>query len=1126
MKQTMHRLSGLLLFVVFVSVCILSPFHAVFASESFALSCNVKLGDVSYEAMVNTAQKTMTVYFDASNTTLSQLKNAEVTITSNEGYVTSDAGNIQDLSSPVVYTFDNAGTYTLTAVMFTPVRSYDATDATLNENGVPSDESTHSYWVKSGSGGSVSIGSDGSGSFITLTKNAQSEFNLYSKFKSSTSNINVDEFYLGYRLRVSDVTQAANNIGFAHITTSCVDKLLLTTTNAPEGKFYIGHRDATEASTNVITDKAFNMNQWYDIEYHYKELRTPSSGENPYMGYICELYIDGEYFKTFTSGIYGWRIEFAGRFTKHDTNYEQLGICGFTKALYTIDLDDFEFSYHTGNEVLKAEPVINPDPGVNSDGNVDSDGSADSDGDSDIPGTLEGPIDYNFDFNGEGWNTTNYNIIVNGGFEEVDEDGWRRGSTDMADVGYTTEKAYSGSQSSYMIFPDEFPAGSKNTDNAYGAFRDYGVYSIVPFATYDISMAVIASGINNDDRHNAQLSFRTTNDAAGNKAVQGEEGGFCKITEDVSDWTVVRGRYKPSREDEKYVTQLCTRMRGTNGTKGYFDDMYFGTMQRVVKNTETGMEDAPYAGSGLMQIGAYNEVYGPQEVKSILVECEESKTYLLNAWTKVDSDKASSKIKVEFLDESGKVIKTEKSADCVNTDWTKAELYATAPKGAKNLRMVLCANGCGLASFDSVSLEKQTSVETSFSGIVPGKLGLPKSATKEVVLNGVVLDQFGTDMEVTPVYELAQPVSGVSITSNVITLTNAVSKGSVIKIKATYGNLSEFFEWHVDDIVTYVVSGNNKIKLPDVSLVENYNAVMKNRDGITTVLSDGQVYWYIENPQNGISVDQSGALTITKDAPLGDYILAAKWLSDPEYIAKVTVNIYKEATVNPGGVGGGSSSSGSGGGSFSGSPSFVPVNPDAANPVPNTPSASQPGTDSIYSDLPETHWAYNEIAEFTKKGIINGKGNGNFDSEGMVTRAEFIKILLGALGIDAATSDDIAFNDVNADSWYAPYVSMGVKLNLIGGTGDNKFAPDEAITRQDAATIIYRALVASGNTPSAEGMSFADDASISGYAKDAVSALSSAGIINGMGDGTFRPTENTTRAQAVVILYRMCNMLP
>ena len=165
--------------------------------------------------------------------------------------------------------------------------------------------------------------------------------------------------------------------------------------------------------------------------------------------------------------------------------------------------------------------------------------------------------------------------------------------------------------------------------------------------------------------------------------------------------------------------------------------------------------------------------------------------------------------------------------------------------------------------------------------------------------------------------------------------------------------------------------------------------------------------------------------------------------------------------------------------------------------------------------------------EFAASGFtgINGKGNGNFDTEGMVTRAEFIKILLGALGIEIIRSDDILFNDVKADVWYAPYVNTGVKLNLISGKGDNTFAPDEAITRQDAATIIYRALLASGIAASAEGTEFIDSGEVSLYAKDAVSALASHGIINGVGDGTFRPLENTTRAQAVVILYRLCNML-
>jgi len=870
------------------------------------------------------------------------------------------------------------------------------------------------------------------------------------------------------------------------------------------GKFCFGHRTTEGKDQKILSDKGFDVGKWYNVNYTFKRLSEPTDDEisaKSYSGYICALYVDGELVDEFCHGIFtDWKITRTGRFTSH-ASYSQLGLRPYSKALVTIDIDNLTQYMCLGTEELKPEPDPEPDP----------DPEPEPDPEPDVPGVLEGSVDFGFEFNGEGWNTNLYNIITNGGFEEEDENGWKRGTTDMADVGYTTEKAYAGERSSYMFFPDVFPEGSKNTDNAYGAFRDYNVYSINPFSTYDISMAVIAEGISSDSRHNAQLSFRTSSASNGNKAVQGEEGGFCKITEDVSDWTVVRGRYTPSKEEEKYVTQLCTRMRGTNSTKGWFDEMYFGTMQRVVKESENGMSDSAFEGNGLMQIGAYNEMHGTESVYSDTLDCTANKTYLFTVYNKVDSDKANAYTAVEFLDENGNVISTVKSDSNTQTSWVKSELYATAPEGAAKLRMVLCASGSGLASFDSASLEEQTSVATSFVGIVPGKIGMPKNSEKKVELSGSVLDQFGAPMNSEISYKLASPVEGVSISGNIITITDRVEKGSIIKVTASADDLSETFEWYVESIRTFVINGADEIERDSKALEETYKAVLTNSEGTKTVLSPSETEWSVKNKKDGISIDSEGVLTVSKNAPVGTYTVIAKWLSDPEYVAEFDVKITRAPS--------GGSSGGFGGG-FSGGSSFVPVNPAAPSQNPNPESQTQlpEASDKLYSDLDETHWAYNQIEEFTSKGIVTGKGNETFDPEGNVTRAEFVKMLVLSLNIYDSASES-QFADCRG-KWYDSYVASAVNQGIVTGISDDIFNGDAIVTRQDMATMTYRAVMSRGIDLKQVNynIDIVDEASIDGYAKTAVTSMWKAGILNGMGDGYFAPHSSCNRAMSAKVI--------
>lgn len=174
-----------------------------------------------------------------------------------------------------------------------------------------------------------------------------------------------------------------------------------------------------------------------------------------------------------------------------------------------------------------------------------------------------------------------------------------------------------------------------------------------------------------------------------------------------------------------------------------------------------------------------------------------------------------------------------------------------------------------------------------------------------------------------------------------------------------------------------------------------------------------------------------------------------------------------------------------------------------------------------FSDLAGYDWAKDAILTLAADGIINGKSQGTFAPGDNVTRAEFAKIIVGAFDLvdGSATAN---FADTPKTHWSYSYVASAVANKIVTGVSANSFNPDGKITRQDMAAICYRALTALGVDTSAAGKKdFADAASISDYAKEAVDVLSGLGIINGKGNNQFAPNDFATRAEAAKIVHML-----
>ena len=177
-----------------------------------------------------------------------------------------------------------------------------------------------------------------------------------------------------------------------------------------------------------------------------------------------------------------------------------------------------------------------------------------------------------------------------------------------------------------------------------------------------------------------------------------------------------------------------------------------------------------------------------------------------------------------------------------------------------------------------------------------------------------------------------------------------------------------------------------------------------------------------------------------------------------------------------------------------------------------------------YDDAPMDSWYYEYVRFAAEKGIIDGVTEKEFAPDKDITRAEFITAVYRLEGAPEIGGEN-KFEDVPEDSYFRDAVIWGNENGIINGMSDTEFVPDELITREQLAAIIYRFIKFKGE----EGLTgswmfrldYTDTDRISEYAYEPIAWCSMNEIIGGFDDGSVRPQGNTTRAQAAAILMRL-----
>ena len=172
-----------------------------------------------------------------------------------------------------------------------------------------------------------------------------------------------------------------------------------------------------------------------------------------------------------------------------------------------------------------------------------------------------------------------------------------------------------------------------------------------------------------------------------------------------------------------------------------------------------------------------------------------------------------------------------------------------------------------------------------------------------------------------------------------------------------------------------------------------------------------------------------------------------------------------------------------------------------------------------FKDVDTTAW-YHEALDFVLEyGYMNGVGESKFEPNGLLTRAMMVTILYRLDGEGEYAAHP--FKDVAKGAWYDKAVAWGYATGVVKGTSATTFSPEDHVTREQAATLLYRYAEYRGEDVSASGslMDFEDAKQVSSYARDAMRWAVGEGIINGRSETVLEPLGTATRAEIAKILY-------
>ena len=193
--------------------------------------------------------------------------------------------------------------------------------------------------------------------------------------------------------------------------------------------------------------------------------------------------------------------------------------------------------------------------------------------------------------------------------------------------------------------------------------------------------------------------------------------------------------------------------------------------------------------------------------------------------------------------------------------------------------------------------------------------------------------------------------------------------------------------------------------------------------------------------------------------------------------------------------------------------------------IPVTPSkpgnTGTTGTTLRFDDVSRSDWFYDDVRYVYENGIMDGTGAYRFAPNAQLTRAMIVTILYRMDGSPAVSGASV-FTDADSGMWYGKAVAWAAANGIVNGYGSGRFGPNDPVTREQLAAILYRYTAYRKASAASNGdnlASFSDLGTVSGYALESMNWAVGAGLLKGA-NGELDPKANATRAQVAAIIHR------
>jgi hypothetical protein len=282
---------------------------------------------------------------------------------------------------------------------------------------------------------------------------------------------------------------------------------------------------------------------------------------------------------------------------------------------------------------------------------------------------------------------------------------------------------------------------------------------------------------------------------------------------------------------------------------------------------------------------------------------------------------------------------------------------------------------------------------------------------------------------------------------------------------------------------------------------------------LATATEGADIYYTVDGSEpSAQSTKYSSAISVSKTTAI-KAVAVKGGAASPVAEFKYTIS----AASNGGGGGGGW-----GGGGGSAPLPAAPATPAAISSaaVSAPPAADESGEAGGFADVAAGEWYYEAVSFVVEKGIAQGVSGTEFSPQGTVTRAQFITMLCRAYGIPEMEGD--SFADAG-DTWYSGYLAAAKQLGISAGVGDNLFAPEQVITREQMMAMLYNYFKSVDPALAAESaaMPYSDAAEISSWAVEGVAYGTAGQWVKGKDGNRFDPQGIATRAELAQIFYNI-----